>query len=89
MFHQTPSHSLTLLSCENQPAFHMSPLLLYSVRIAQYRLQQYSGGFLYLVLEQVLLERIKLRKSLSSPQSFWLVLLEFPDLGPEEDQRSC
>ena len=24
MFHQTPSHSLTLLSCENQPAFHLS-----------------------------------------------------------------
>ena len=24
-FHQTPSHSLTLLSCENQPTFHLSP----------------------------------------------------------------
>ena len=23
MFHQTPLHSLTLLSCENQPAFHI------------------------------------------------------------------
>ena len=39
MFHQTPSHSLTLLSCENQPTFHISPLILYSVRMAQYRPQ--------------------------------------------------
>ena len=26
MFYQTFSHSLTLLSCENQPAFHILPL---------------------------------------------------------------
>ena len=26
MFHQTPSHSLTLLSCKNQPTFHILPL---------------------------------------------------------------
>ena len=36
MFHQTPSRSLTLLSCENQPAFRISPLILYSVRTARY-----------------------------------------------------
>ena len=40
MFHQTPSRSLTLLSCENQPAFRISPLILYSVRTAQYGPQQ-------------------------------------------------
>ena len=40
MFHQTPSRSLTLLSCENQPAFRISPLILYSVRTARYGLQQ-------------------------------------------------
>ena len=48
MFHQTPSHSLTLLSCENQPVFRILPLILYSVRIAQYRLQQ-----LFLLTSQV------------------------------------
>ena len=42
MFHQTPLHSLTLLSCENQPTFHISPLILHSVRTAQYRPQQAS-----------------------------------------------
>ena len=39
MFHQTPSHSLTLLSCKNQPTFRILPLILYSVRMAQYRPQ--------------------------------------------------
>ena len=39
MFHQTPSHSLTLLFCENQPTFCILPLILHSVRTAWYRLQ--------------------------------------------------
>ena len=34
MFHQTPSHSLTLLSCENQPAFHI--LLLSYTRLGRH-----------------------------------------------------
>ena len=42
MFHQTPSHSLTLLSCKNQPTFHISPLILYLVRTVWYRPQQNS-----------------------------------------------
>ena len=42
MFHQTPSHSLTLLSCENQPTFRISPLILYLVRTAWYRPQHFT-----------------------------------------------
>ena len=36
---------MTLLSCENQPAFHISPLILYSVRTAQYRPQHFPERF--------------------------------------------
>ena len=42
MFHQTSSHSLTLLSCKNQPAFHILLLILYLVRTAQYRPQHFE-----------------------------------------------
>ena len=43
MFHQTPSHSLTLLSYKNQPTFHILPLILYLVRTAQYGPQHFSS----------------------------------------------
>ena len=64
MFHQTPSHSLTLLSCENQPAFRISPLILYSVRTAQYRPQHPDTKLHWHKHQRIILQ--KAQKALSS-----------------------